>query len=200
MSEIREGAEVQAEAPVARAGTVTPVSAAVPAPETTAAAAPAGRPMWALFLGLAAGIVVVDQLTKAWLVSFLAPGQSVDVVGDLLRLVHARNNGGLFGLLSGQATAFALVSMVVVALIVLYHGRSARSSYLSITLGLLLGGAVGNLLDRLTRGYVVDFVDAGIGTLRWYTFNVADAAISFAILLLIAASIWPSVARRADRA
>lgn len=190
MSEIREGAEIQAG--------VTPVPAAVPA--GTPAAASHGRPMWAVFIGLAAGIVVIDQLTKAWLVSFLPPGHSVDVVGDLLRLVHARNNGGLFGLLSGQATAFALVSMVVVALIVLYHGRSPRSSHLSITLGLLLGGAIGNLLDRLTRGYVVDFVDAGIGTLRWYTFNVADAAISFAILLLIAASIWPSVARRGDRA
>jgi signal peptidase II len=153
--------------------------------------------MWASFLGLAAVIVGADQLTKAWLTSFLAPGQSVDVVGDLVRLVHGQNAGGLFGFFQGQALLFGLVSVIVVGLIVAYHARSGRDPYLSITLGLLLGGALGNLVDRLRLGYVVDFVDAGIGGLRWYTFNVADAAISFAILLLLAASIWPSVARRA---
>jgi len=147
---------------------------------------------------LAAAIIAADQLTKAWLVSFLAPGQSVNVIGDLIRLVHSQNNGGLFGLLHGQAVPFALVSLVVVGLIVVFHGRSDGSQYLSITLGLLLGGAVGNLIDRIRLGYVVDFVDAGLGTLRWYTFNVADAGISFAILLLLAASLWPAVVRRGN--
>lgn len=156
-----------------------------------------GRAHWGIFLGLAALIATLDQLTKAWLTSFLAPGQSVDVIGDWVRLVHSQNNGGLFGLLRGQAVAFGLVSLVVVALIVVYHARSSRSRYLSITLGLLLGGAVGNLIDRLRLEHVVDFVDIGIGGLRWYTFNVADAGISFAILLLLAASLVPSVARRA---
>ena len=155
-----------------------------------------GRPMWLAFLGLAAAILATDQLTKAWLTSFLTPGESVRVVGDYVRLVHGQNAGGLFGLFQGQALPFALVSFVVVALIVGYHARSGRNPYLTLTLGLLLGGALGNLLDRLRLGYVVDFVDAGIGSLRWYTFNVADAAISFAILLLLAVSIWPSLARR----
>ena len=155
------------------------------------------RPMWPSFLGLAALILAADQLTKAWLTSFLAPGEFVRVFDDLLRLVHGQNAGGLFGLLQGQALPFALVSLVVVGLIVAYHARSGHNPYLSITLGLLLGGALGNLLDRVRLGYVVDFVDAGIGSVRWYTFNVADAAISIAILLLLAASIWPSLARRA---
>ena len=157
----------------------------------------AARPHWITFLGLATLIVVADQLTKAWLVSFLGPGQSVAVLGDWVRLVHSQNSGGLFGLLRGEARIFALVSLVVVGLIIAYHGRSGPNRYVSITLGLLLGGAVGNLIDRLRIGYVVDFVDAGIGGLRWYTFNVADAAISFSILLLLAASLWPAVARRA---
>jgi signal peptidase II len=155
------------------------------------------RPHWLPFLGIAGLILVLDQLSKAWLVSFLAPGRSVDVIGDWIRLVHSQNNGGLFGILRNQALPFGLVSLVVVAVIVVYHARAGRSRYLSITLGLLLGGALGNLTDRLRLGYVVDFVDAGIGGLRWYTFNVADAGISFAILLLIAASVLPSVARRA---
>jgi signal peptidase II len=158
--------------------------------------APARR-SWPLFLGLAALIVVLDQLTKAWLTSFLAPGQAVDVIGDLIRLVHSQNNGGLFGLFHGQAVMFGLVSIGVVALIVLYHWKAAGGTYLAITLGLLLGGALGNLIDRLRLGYVVDFVDAGVGDVRWYTFNVADAAISFSLLLLLAASLWPQVARPA---
>jgi signal peptidase II len=158
---------------------------------------PAGRPQWLAFGGIAATIVITDQLTKAWLTSYLAPGHSVNVIGDLVRLVHAQNTGGLFGLLRGQAVPFAIISLVVAALIVAYHGRAGRNPYLSITLGLLLGGALGNLIDRIRLGYVVDFVDAGIGSLRWYTFNVADAAISFSILLLLAASVWPFVARRA---
>lgn len=161
--------------------------------EPTAAAD--ARPSWPTFLGLAGLIIVLDQLTKAWLTSFLAPGQSVGVVGDLIRLVHSQNNGGLFGLFRGQALIFGLVSMVVIGLIVAYHGKGGGGVYLSITLGLLLGGAVGNLLDRLRLGYVVDFVDAGVGDVRWYTFNVADAAISFSLVLLLAASIWPQVTR-----
>lgn len=173
-------------------------SAASPGAEAGNEARTTGRPAWAMFLGLAATVLALDQLTKAWLTSFLGPGESVDVIGDLVRLVHGQNNGGLFGLFSGQALPFAAVSLVVVGLIVAYHARSGRNPYLSVTLGLLLGGALGNLIDRLRLGYVVDFVDAGIGDLRWYTFNVADAAISVAILLLLAASIWPSVARRAS--
>jgi signal peptidase II len=153
-----------------------------------------GRPIWPIFLGLAATVIIADQLTKAWLVSVLAPGESMPVVGDYLRLVHSQNNGALFGLFRESAILFGLASIVVIGLIVAYHARSGRSRYMSVALGLLLGGAVGNLIDRLRLGYVVDFVDAGIGAFRWYTFNVADAAISFAILFLIAAALRPSLA------
>jgi signal peptidase II len=153
-----------------------------------------GRPIWPLFLGLAATVIVADQLTKAWLVSVLAPGESMPIVGDYLRLVHSQNNGALFGLFRESAILFGLASIVVIGLIVVYHARSGRSRYMSVALGLLLGGAIGNLIDRLRLGYVVDFVDAGIGNFRWYTFNVADAAISFAILFLIVAAVRPSLA------
>ena len=87
---------------------------------------------------------------------------------------------------------FGLVSIVVVGLIVAYHARAVGTTYLTVTLGLLLGGAIGNMLDRLRLGYVVDFVDVGIGTTRFYTFNVADSAISAAILLLLLGALLPA--------
>ncbi|MGH2476276.1 MAG: signal peptidase II, partial [Candidatus Limnocylindrales bacterium] len=133
-----------------------------------------GRARWPIFLGLAAVIVVVDQLTKAWLVSILEAGERTDIVGDYLRLVHSQNSGALFGLFKDQALLFGLVSIGVVALIVWFHGSSGRNTLLSVALGLLLGGAIGNMIDRFRLGYVVDWVDAGIGDVRFYTFNVAD--------------------------
>lgn len=150
-----------------------------------------GRARWPIFLGLAALVIAADQASKAWLVSFLAPGERVEVLGDLVRLVHSQNSGALFGLFKDQATLFGLVSLGVIALIVWYHATSGRSTWLSVALGLLLGGAIGNLIDRLRLGYVVDFVDVGIESLRFYTFNVADSAISGAILLLVILALRP---------
>jgi signal peptidase II len=165
-------------------------------PATTtgrSAGIPVSRRRWALFATLAAVVVVADQLAKAVVSTTLAPGQSVDVVGDLVRIVFGQNTGALFGLFKDNAWMFGVVSLAVIGLIVAYHARSAPSLYLTITLGLLLGGAVGNMLDRLRLGYVVDFVDVGLGTTRFYTFNVADSAISLAILLLFVAAVRPAL-------
>jgi signal peptidase II len=153
-------------------------------PATVARAASRGA-RWPIFIGLAVAVFVADQLTKAWLTSFLDPGERVEVIGDLVRLIHGQNSGALFGLFQDQAILFGLVSLGVVAGIVWFHHSSGRNTLLSIALGFLLGGALGNMADRFRIGYVVDFVDVGIGNLRFYTFNVADSAISLAILLLL---------------
>ena len=155
--------------------------------------ATAGRPLWRPFVLLALSIVIADQITKAWIVDALAPDRDIRLLGDYLRLVYTENNGALFGLFRGQAAPFALLSLAVIGLIVGYHGRSGRSPYMTLTLGLLLGGAIGNAIDRLRLGYVVDFVDGGIGSFRWYTFNVADACISASIVLLLLMAIRPSL-------
>lgn len=154
-----------------------------------------GRPLWPPFVVLAASIVVVDQLTKAWIVQELAPDRDLHLLGDYLRLVYTENSGALFGMFRGQAAPFALLSLAVIGVIVAYHARSGRSPYMTLTLGLLLGGAIGNAIDRLRLGFVVDFVDGGIGSFRWYTFNVADACISASIVLLLLLAVRPSLAR-----
>jgi signal peptidase II len=146
------------------------------------------------FVLLAAAIVVSDQVAKAWITDALAPDGVFNVVGDNLRLVYTQNSGALFGMFRGQAAPFAALSLGVIGLIVVYHARSGRSPYMTLTLGLLLGGAIGNAIDRLRLNYVVDFVDAGIGDLRFYTFNVADSCITAAILLLLLMAVRPSLA------
>lgn len=154
---------------------------------------------WITFLGIAGIVVLVDQVAKALLVANVPAGEVVHVLGDYVRLIFSQNSGALFGLFHDNAAIFGIASLVVVGIIVAYHARAGRSLYLSIALGALLGGALGNVTDRLRLGYVVDFVDAGIGDVRWYTFNVADAAISLAIVMLVAAAIAPSLTDLAER-
>ncbi len=168
-------------------------------PTTQPVATPAARgwfgprTRWIVFFGLAAAVVILDQLAKAAVTSNLDPGQIIQVIGDYVRIVFGQNSGALFGLFKDNALMFGIVSLAVIALIVFYHARAGVSPYLTVTLGLLLGGAVGNMLDRLRLGYVVDFVDVGIGSLRFYTFNIADSAISLSILLLLIAALRPSL-------
>ncbi len=174
-------------------GAPAPAAVADAAPTASADAA-SGRARWGVFLGVAGTVIVLDQLTKAWLVANVAVGEVVSVIGDLVRFVQSQNSGALFGLFRDQAILFALVSIGVIGLIVLYHGRAGRSLYLSVALGLLLGGAIGNMIDRLRLGYVVDWVDIGLGSLRFWTFNVADSAISLAIVMLVGLALFPALA------
>lgn len=149
---------------------------------------------WTLFTAIAVTVVVLDQLSKAWVVGRLAVGDGFEVLGDWVRIVHWRNTGALFGLLPQSAGAFAVVSVVVIGLIVAYHAKAGRGLLVTLALGLLLGGALGNLVDRLRYGSVVDFVDMGIGAWRFYTYNLADAAISTAIVVLVAMAFVPGLA------
>lgn len=151
---------------------------------------------WAVFLGIASVVLVLDQITKAWveatfqLASVTAPAGSpaapTPVIGDLVRIARTWNDGGIFGLFGSSATILGLASLVVIGVIVwVQRSQGRQNPLLTIALGLLLGGALGNLVDRLRLGYVVDWVDMGIGDLRFYTFNVADAAVSIAVVLLV---------------
>ncbi len=148
---------------------------------------------WVLFAALAIGVLVLDQVTKAALTGNLAPSQSVDVLGSWLRIVYWTNSGILFGMLPQSAPAFAIVSAAVVGLIVLYHARVGRGLVTTIALGLLLGGALGNLIDRVHYGAVVDWIDMGVGAWRFWTYNIGDAAITTAILLLMVMAVFPKV-------
>ncbi len=142
-----------------------------------------------MFLGLAAGVVALDQWTKNLAEEKLHRSGTrsvpVPVVGDFLRMTYVENRGAAFGLLQDQTTFFVLVGLIVIGVIAASYRYLPRSGFLvHLALGLQLGGAVGNLIDRLRQGYVVDFIDFGYHTNWWPVFNVADSAICVGVGLL----------------
>jgi lipoprotein signal peptidase len=150
---------------------------------------------WVVFGALAIAIVALDQIAKAWVIANLVEGRdATNIIGTYLRVVHGRNSGILFGMLPQSGGAFAIVSLVVIGGIMAYHWKSGRGIVTTIALGLLLGGAIGNLLDRLRYGAVVDWIDMGIGSARFWTYNIGDAAITTSIILIIVTAFFPVVA------
>lgn len=135
--------------------------------------------------GLVAGIVVLlDQVTKAWIVSMLVPLEPprIDVLGSWLSIEYTENRGVAFGLLGGMGPLVVMAPLLVVSIMaVLYLKNPTPPTWQSFGVGLLAGGAIGNLADRLRLGYVVDFISVG----RWPNFNVADSAITVGALILI---------------
>jgi signal peptidase II len=143
-----------------------------------------------LVAGVAVVVFVIDRVTKAWVSDNIPLGTARPVVGDYVRIVHAQNTGAAFGLLPERTTLLSVLSVIAVLAIVYYYRQIASNSALvSATLGMQLGGAFGNLLDRIAQGYVVDFVDVGVGDVRFWAFNVADSSIVVGIILVTLA-LW----------
>jgi signal peptidase II len=145
-------------------------------------------------LGLIAlGVITVDRGSKVVVdgMDLAAPYQ---LIGSYLQIIRGENRGGLFGMVQGSAPLLALLSVGVILALVIYHERERlpRVSPLTVGVGLLIGGAIGNLIDRVAFGYVLDFIDVGVGSLRFWTFNIADAGISLGIVILLVDTLWRS--------
>ena len=138
------------------------------------------RRSWMLWV-LAVVVLVLDQSTKSVIVAWLDWGESWPAEG-FLRFTHARNTGTAFSLFQGHSNILSIVAVFAVGVLLwVYATTGARSFILRVALGLQLGGALGNLLDRLQQGYVTDFLDVG----PWPIFNVADSAISVGMVLMV---------------
>jgi signal peptidase II len=150
-----------------------------------------------LFLGLAGLVVVLDQMAKRLAEDRLertgVRSVPLPLVGDYLRFTYVENRGAAFGLLQDQTTFFVFVGVLVVGVIAASYRYLPRSGFrLHLALGLQLGGALGNLIDRVRQGYVVDFVDLGYHANWWPVFNVADSAIVVGVALLALNALSPS--------
>jgi signal peptidase II len=145
-----------------------------------------------LVIAVAVFVFALDRVTKLLVESSLPVGGSVDVVGQWVRISHVTNTGAAFGLLPERTTLLSILSVGAVLAIVFYYRRlAADSKLIAATLGMQLGGAFGNLIDRIGQGYVVDFVDVGIpGGVRFWSFNVADSSIVVGIIAVTVLLWW----------
>jgi signal peptidase II len=142
-------------------------------------------------LALGGTIILLDQLTKALVLHFLPLYSMMEVIPGFFNLVHARNTGAAFSFLAGANSAwrqglFVGLTIAVVTILLFAYGklrsdeRWTRTAY-----ALIIGGALGNLIDRLRLGEVVDFLDCYFGSYHWPAFNVADSAITAGALMLV---------------
>ena len=135
------------------------------------------------FLGIVVIIVVLDQVTKLWIDASMALHASFPVIDGFFNITYVRNPGAAFGFLAGAApvfrTLFFLAVTVAAIVLILYYlyKTPSRGPFLTISLALILSGALGNMIDRVRLGEVIDFLDVYIGTTHWPAFNVADSAI-----------------------
>jgi signal peptidase II len=142
-------------------------------------------------LWLVLALVLLDQGTKALVVREIPLHDSVTIVAGVLSLTHVRNTGAAFGMMNavdfpGKTLVITLLALIAMLAIFIYAGRFAsRTLPARIALALVLGGAAGNLIDRVGLGYVVDFVDAHYRGWHFWAFNVADSAITVGAIVLL---------------
>ncbi|UCC74749.1 MAG: signal peptidase II [Gemmatimonadota bacterium] len=170
----------------------------VSVPEELAGAVPLRGKLGA-FAGTAGAVLALDILTKLLVQQTLRPYEWIPVFGDFFRLTYIHNPGAAFGLHLGPYSRFIFLALAFVALVVLfvmYRHTPANDRLRLFAIGAIAGGALGNVIDRIRSAEgVVDFLDFGIGNLRWPVFNIADTAVTIGAILLLA-SLWAEDQRR----
>ncbi|MCC0564354.1 signal peptidase II [Brevibacillus borstelensis] len=137
-----------------------------------------------MYFIIAAAIIAIDQWTKSLVVKHMELGQSIPLIQDVLHLTSHRNTGAAFGILANQRMLFVVITIAVVVGILISLIRIGKSQpRVSLALSMVLGGAIGNFIDRVTTGKVVDFVDVTL--INFPIFNVADMAITIGVGLLL---------------
>ena len=129
-------------------------------------------------------VLIADQLTKSLVLDRLGPSgdmRQIKIIPGFLRFIYVENTGAAFGMFQGRSPVLTVLALVVIAFLIVYFRQSiARSVWLSLALGLQLGGAFGNVIDRFRHGFVVDFINVP----RFPTFNIADSAITVGVIML----------------
>ncbi len=139
-----------------------------------------------LRIGMLFGLALtLDQLSKVLIRQMMTLGQSISVLGDILRLTYVENPGIAFGIRIGNSAIFTVLSILASIGVIVYLVTHWDEDFgVKAGLSLILSGAVGNLIDRLLFGHVADFIDMGIGSLRWYVYNIADASVVIGMVVL----------------
>ena len=137
-----------------------------------------------LLIAIIVGVIALDQLTKWLAVIYLQGAPSFPLWQDVLHFTYARNEGAAFGMLSDQRWVFMLFSTVaIIALLVVLFYHRPKSRYVQITLAMIVGGGIGNMIDRVALGYVTDFIDFTL--IDFAIFNVADSFVTVGAFMLM---------------
>ena len=157
-----------------------------------------GRDMRWLMVVIAAVVVALDRVTKLWIMAHIKPGHGIVLIPKVFRLTHVLNTGAAFSMFESSTSpllvrnlliAFSIVAVVVVVVLIWKMGRGVTLT--AMALALILGGAVGNLYDRMRYAHVVDFIEVHIVRYHWPDFNVADSAIVVGACLLLLEMLRP---------
>lgn len=139
-----------------------------------------------LYYLIALIIIIIDQITKWIVVTYMELYEQITIIENFFYLTSHRNKGAAWGILQDQMTFFYIITVIVVVGIIYYMEKYARGhKYLALALSFILGGAIGNFIDRLFRKEVVDFLDFIIFTYDYPIFNIADSALVIGVILLI---------------
>lgn len=135
---------------------------------------------------LALLMILLDQGTKWLIVSKMQYGESIKIIQDFIYITSHRNRGAAFGILQGKMWLFFIITAIVVVAVIFYLQKYGRKEpLLGTSLALILGGAIGNFIDRLFRGEVVDFIDVKLFSYDYPIFNIADSALVIGVILMI---------------
>ena len=142
------------------------------------------RPFYVFIIVLL--IIMLDQITKHLVLKYLNPFESIEIL-PVLHLVLVSNKGGAFGMFKGTGSTLFIGISIVAIIFVIWLLICTKEDY--VGLSLIMGGAIGNLIDRLHYGWVVDFIDFSIGKFHWPAFNVADSALTIGVTIMLLAHI-----------
>ncbi|MBD3284785.1 signal peptidase II [candidate division WOR-3 bacterium] len=140
---------------------------------------------WIIALIPAVLVVAADQISKILIMANLKiPGASVWIIEPVLKFIYSQNFYGLFSITYGPRFIYIILPSLAVILVLIFLLRPQRT-FVAVLLGLVLGGGIGNLIDRIRLGYVVDWVSMGLKNWRWATYNIADGSIVVAVIILL---------------
>ncbi|MDT0723399.1 signal peptidase II [Staphylococcus haemolyticus] len=137
---------------------------------------------------VAIAILIIDQVTKRIIATTMNIGDSYEIIPNFLNITSHRNNGAAWGILSGKMGFFYIITIVILIVLVLFYIKEAKYNlFMQVAISLLFAGALGNFIDRLVNGEVVDFVDNNIFGYDFPIFNVADSSLTIGVLFIIIA-------------
>lgn len=130
-------------------------------------------------------LLIIDIITKQIIINLLSVGESIKIINNLFYITLAKNYGAAFSILQNERLLFLIVTILIIFLLINYINKKDTSKLEGLSYSLIISGALGNFIDRLIRGYVIDFIDIRILSYHYPTFNLADSFIVIGVIILI---------------